>query len=303
VRGGESRQPEREGCGSDGREVLVGAQGKREDRAAFGVVFAGESAAVVFDDCAADRQAKAQAVGAGGEEGFEQARKNFGADADAAIDHADAQDAGALDDGSNEDDAFVDRQVVYGVVGVLEEIDQHLLNFNGVAVGGGKMGGQIKFDARVAAMHFGLDQADGLDEGGIKIDRTVIHGIASARESAETVNDLPGALGLLGGAANGFAKDGERRGERRGGIGERAGVERIRGARKAIDGGGGCAQVIHDRSEGLIDFVSKTGRHFADGGDARKVGELSLLFEDGGICEQCACFSGLTWGERDAGAG
>ena len=208
-----------------------------------------------FGDAAADRQAQSQTVGLGGEEGFEQLRARSLVQPAAVVAHPDVQAARSRLE-PDVDALALGRQPAAGVPGVLEQVQQHLLDLQAIHldVQAGWQG-VVDRDRRRVREH-ATEQGHGLVDQLARGHLLAACG-ALACEAADAAEDAGGALGLAGDLARGLAHRG-------------FGQALVVGAAHQAVG------VVGDRGQRLVEFVRERARELAQHREARQVFGLLL---------------------------
>src|SRR5690349_4165969 len=233
-----------------------GGQSDGEQGAARGKRLGFDEPAMLADDGHADAQAEAGAAAGtlGGVEGIEDARKSFGADADAVVLKGD-DDAVAAAAGANLEAAGL-ADFADGLLGVGDEIQEDLDELVGVTQDAGKtsVGEKVHFDV-VAAQGVFVKLERALDEI-VDVEKLLLRRTGT-REFEQVLHDARGAAGLAMGeielAHEGFV---------------------LASLASALAKKFGDAE---DGGERVVQFVGDAGEHLAHGGEFLGLDEL--LFE------------------------
>ena len=202
------------------------------------------------NDAVADAEAEAGAFagGLGGEERIEDA---FGlADAGAVVDESDFDEIRGLA-GANADFAVI-AGFLDGVVGVIENIEENLLQLLRIADGHLEIFVELFGDFDAMTGKVVAAEANGLAKDGIDLHGLALSG-ALASKAQKALHDFLGSLGFAKNDLQFFA----------GGRGNLGIFEQQVGE-------------AEDRGEGIVDFVSDAGDQAADGGHFFGVRELGL---------------------------
>ena len=218
-----------------------------------------------LDDGAADGEPHAEAVGLGGEEGVEDFFFLIGGDADAAVEDADEELAGGVELGAEDDFAEPEGGIGHGLHGVANEIDEDLLNLDGIALDTGECGGGLDAEADAAGDGLFAEEEGSFPEEGGDVVAAAGEALA-AEEGAEAVEGFAGA-----GAVGEDALGGE----------ESAVVVDLLAAEPTEAGVG----VGDDGGEGLADLVRDGGGDLADAHHAGGVFEIFLGLVEAGLDE------------------
>ncbi|CAM3914362.1 hypothetical protein ACAN107058_19800 [Paracidovorax anthurii] len=131
---------------------------------------------------------------------------------------------------------------------VLHQVDEHLLDEDGVGHHGRQARGHVVGQAHVVAAQFDVGQFHRLAHHALHVGQGAV-GLALFHEGADALDDLAGALGLVGRLLQ--------RGE-----------QRLLGDLLALDARDHAAAVVADGGERLVELVRHAGGHLAHGDEA-----------------------------------
>ena len=240
-------------------KVSDARQHEMETGAAVGIVFGPKSAAVSVNDGAAYGQAKAHTFGTSGVERIKDARQTLRGDSAATIGDGDANPfrRGA---GAHEEFAAFWLGIGHGMAGICNQVEEHLLELDSVAVDRGQFGG--KFGAQVhVPVHYIVPQQfqqithDGVEIEGLHVD------VAPAVQQAQPPDDF----GCPAVSGHYIRED----------FPHLPQVRRVTRKMVLRD-----LDVAHDGAEGLVEFVGEQSGELTEHGQAGKAGQFIALLLD-----------------------
>ena len=216
-------------------------------------------AAMGGHDRGADREAEAQALWLGGEEGLEQHFLLPGADAMAAVrdDHLGPLGAGPRADA---DEAFHRVERAHESAALIIRFSSTCCSWIGSPSTGARSSNIIESHARLAADKLGMHELQGRRDEAVEVEKLGSM-LALAQQSAQAADDLAGAVVLLHDVVQHFAQLGE------------IGLRHRQHAAARLGVG-------EDRGERLIDLMRDRARKLAQERDPHQMRELATLLLD-----------------------